>query len=273
MKKALIATLLIFFAIVIFTGAVFLLTRNSGKGALQVTSQPKSRVYVNGKFIGVTPLCKCELKEMLPSGEYRIRLVPEDSQFAEFENKITITPKVLTVVDRTFNKDGIASGSIISLTKLQDKNAIELEIISFPTSAKIFLDNNATGFTPIRLSDLTESDHEIKLTRDGYQDKTVRIRTVKGFRLETLVFLGIGSSLTNEGEEPSPKLEISQILILQTPTGFLRVRESASIGSREIARVNPGEKYDLLQEGGGWFKIKLINGKEGWVSAQYAQKD
>lgn len=273
MKRALIATLLIFFAIVIFTGAVFLLTRNTGRGALQVTSQPKSRVYVNGKFVGVTPLCKCELKEMLPSGEYRIRLVPEDSQFDPFENKITITPKVLTVVDRTFNKDGIASGSIISLTKLQDKNTIELEIISFPDKAKIFLDNNVTGFTPIQLSNLTESDHEIKLTRDGYQDKTVRIRTVKGFRLETLIFLGVSPSLSSEDIEGSPQPEVSKVLILQTPTGFLRVRESASISSREIGRVTPGEKYDLLQEGGGWFKIKLINGKEGWVSAQYAQKD
>lgn len=272
MKRVLLATLFIFAGIIIFTAAVFLINRNTGEGGLQVTSQPKSRVYLNGKFIGETPLSKLKPEEMIASGEYKIRLVPEDGEFDPFENKITINPKTLTVVDRTFNKDGAASGSIITLTKLADKNVIELEVISFPDKARVLLDNNATGFTPMSLPNLTESDHEIKLTRDGYQDKTVRIRTVKGFKLEALVFLGISQSLS-ESEDSSSEIKVSQVLILQTPTGFLRVREDSTTSSREIGRVSPGEKYDLLEEGSGWYKIKFEESEEGWVSSQYAQKD
>lgn len=271
MKRLLFGTLAVFLLIIIFSAIVFLLNRNSGKGALQVTSQPKSRVYLNGKFIGETPLSKHQPDEMIDSGEYKIRLVPEGSQFDPFENKITMNPKTLTVVDRTFNIDGAASASIISLKKIA-KEDLELEVISFPERSRVFLDNNATGFTPIRLSNLTEGDHEIKLTRDGYQDKTIRIRLVKGFRLESQIFLGVIPGSESESDTiPTPS--ISKVLILSTPTGFLRVREDASTGSREIGRVSPGEKYDLTEEGNGWFKIKLKDGKEGWVSAQYAQKD
>jgi len=273
MKRVFLAALFIFASIIIFTAAVFLLNRNSGEGGLQVTSQPKSRVYLNGKFIGETPLSKHQPDEMIDAGEYKIRLVPQEEEFDPFENKITINPKTLTVVDRTFNKDGAASGSIITLTRLPGKEAVELEVISFPDKAKFFLDNNATGFSPLNLKNISESDHEIKLTREGYQDKTVRIRTVKGFKLEALVFLGINPSLTEDSGEEDEIIEISQVLILQTPTGFLRVREDATVASREIGRVSPGEKYDLLEEGNGWFKIKFEDNEEGWVSAQYARID
>lgn len=273
MKKVLIATLFILFAIVIFTGLVYFLTRDSGKGALQVTSQPKSRVYLNGKFLGETPLCKCDQKDMIDAGEYKVRVVPEDTQFDPFENQIKITPKVLTVIDRTFQPDGAASGSIISLTKLEDENATELEVISLPSEASLFVDNNATGFTPIKLPSVSESDHEIKLTREGYQDKTIRIRTIKGFRLEALVFLGISTASQGEEEESGETVEVTKITILQTPTGFLRVRESASTGSPEIGRVSPGEEYDLLEEDNGWFKIRISETEEGWVSGQYARKN
>lgn len=272
MKRVLIATLFVFSSIVVFTAAVFFINRNPGEGGLQITSQPKSRVYLNGKFIGETPVVKQKPKEMIRAGEYKIRLVPEDSQFEPFENKITINPKTLTVVERVFNKDGAASGYIVTLTKLQDKNAVELEIISFPDKAKIFLDNNATGFSPILLKNLTESDHEIKLTRDGYQDKTVRVRTLKGFRLESVVFLGVSPSLKN-GESSEEEVKVSQILILQTPTGFLRVRSDATTSAPEIGRARPGEKYDLIDEANGWYKIKFKEDQEGWISSQYAQKD
>ena len=54
---------------------------HSQKGALQVTSSPASKVYLNGKFLGETPLCKCEATDMLTVAESTIRLVPNDGSF------------------------------------------------------------------------------------------------------------------------------------------------------------------------------------------------
>ncbi len=64
----------------------------------------------------------------------------------------------------------------------------------------------------------------------------------------------------------------TKVLILNTPTGFLRVREDASIASKEITKVKPGESYELLEEKTNWFKIKIDDKTTGWISSQYAKK-
>lgn len=261
-------------AIVAFAISVFILNRNLGKGALQVTSDPQSKIYLDGKSIGQTPLCLCELKDMLDTGDYTIRLVPTEGNFLPFEQKIPINAKVLTVVDRSFAQGGESSGSVISLSKLDNKNDIGLSVISLPPSAKLSLDSGEIGDTPLKTSDVTESDHEIKLTKNGYKDKLIRIRTVKGYELNAVVFLGSNPVAASQSASPLPSSlpSVTKILILDTPTGFLRVRDSASLGGNQVGQVLPGEKYDLLDEQSGWYKIKLKDATVGWVSSQYAQK-
>ena len=134
------------------------------------------------------------------------------------------------------------------------------------------------GQSPVLLKNITESDHEIKVVRQGYKDKMVRIRTVLGYKLEAVVYLGIDSQVATSSatliSSPSatPSTGKETVTILNTPTGFLRVRENPSVGSTEVGRVNPDEVFDLLDEQTGWYKIKLKSGVEGWISAQYAKK-
>lgn len=283
-KILLFLTPLIVAVVVFFSFELFLSDRFRGpsKGALQVTSNPNSKAYLNGQFIGQTPLCKCEPSSMIDTGEYQIRLVPNDSQFSTFEDKITIARSVLTVVDRTFGKGATSEGSIITLSQLDKKKGSELLVISFPDGADIFVDNNQSKKTPTLLTDLTPSDHEIKLSKTGYKEKVVRIRTIDGYKLTTTVFLGIDLNAASKSAEvktdenqqasSSAKNALPKVLILSTPIGYLRVRQGASIATSEIGQVTPGESFDLVEEKVNWYKIKLKNGKEGWVSAQYAQK-
>jgi uncharacterized protein YgiM (DUF1202 family) len=39
-----------------------------------------------------------------------------------------------------------------------------------------------------------------------------------------------------------------------------------------LARVNEGDKFTVLEEKSGWYKITYEPGKEGWISARYTQK-
>lgn len=259
--------------IVAFAATVYLFSRNLGKGALQVTSEPNSKVYLEGKLLGTTPLCKCDVKDTILEGTYTIRLEPEEGAFPAFEHKISISPKVLTVVDRSFADDSGSSASIITLAKLSYKDSVSLQVTSFPEKAKVFLDSSFVGESPFLLPDTTESDHELKLVKPGYKDKIIPVRTAKGYRLEAQIFLAASlerSPVSSPSASSSPK--IAQITILQTPTGFLRVRSEPSLSGKQIALVYPGEKYDLLDEQSGWFKIKLTDNREGWVSSQYSQK-
>ena len=81
---------IILVAIIVFGFLKIFILGDLGKGALQVTSKPYSKVYLNNSFIGTTPLCKCEGKDMLRNGEYNIRLVPVDGKIADYQDKIKI---------------------------------------------------------------------------------------------------------------------------------------------------------------------------------------
>lgn len=264
-------------AVLIFFGILFFMDRKSGKGALQVTSVPKSSVYLGDKFIGNTPLCACDSIQMLSVGDYTVRLIPAEGNFRPFEEKIAINKSTLTAVDRTFADNGSSDGSIISLIPLDSKKDIEIMIVSLPDKAAVFLDSNPIGTTPLLLKQVSESDHDLRLTKDGYKDKSIKIKTALGFRLSSLVFLGVKTDLSDSfassSATPSPTIIVRKILILNTPTGFLRVRESSSVNSSEIVQVKPGESYELIEEKEDWFKIKLNNDKAGWISSQYAVKE
>jgi hypothetical protein len=279
MKKILFIITPILLAIAIFVIIFIIVTKNTSKGALQVTSGPISKVYLDNKLVGQTPLCKCEVNDMIAAGIHSVRLVPLEGNLEPFEEKITITPSVLTVVDRTFGPGASSQGSVISLMPISDKKDAQLVVVSFPSKSQIFLDSNPAGMSPLLLKNLTVSDHEILLTKDGYKDKTLKIRTVLGYKLEALVFLGVNltaataSALPSSSPSASPTPIASvKVLILNTPTGFLRVRADSSLGSAEVGRVNPGEIYDFLSETTGWYQIQLKDKTKGWISSQYAKK-
>lgn len=278
MKKVLLFLAPLLIAIIIFFGILFFLDRKTGKGALQVTSVPQSKVYLENKLIGTTPLCACDLGQMLTVGDYAVKLVPTDGNFRPFEEKITINKGTLTVVDRTFADNGESDGGIISLSPLNNKKDIEVLVISLPDKANVLLDNNPVGTTPLLLKQVSESDHDLRLTLNGYKDKSIKIKTALGFKLSSLIFLGVNANLTTVPiASPQalliPTVAVSQVLILNTPTGFLRVRGDSSVGSLEIAKVLPGETYELISEKEGWFEIKLTDEKKGWISSSYAVKE
>ena len=281
MKKIILSVAPLFLALIIFLGVTFFLDDNSGKGALQVTSTPRASVYLNGKKIGNTPICKCEAEDLIKTGEYTIRLIPVDGDFKPFEEKITINRSTLTVVDREFVNGVSSGGSVITLSPLDSKKDAELLVVSIPGTANVSLDNNPVGTTPPLLSDLTASDHNLSVTKEGYKDRTIGIRTVAGYKLTSLIFLGISPIISNPSAEQvattSATATIQKVLILDTPNGFLRVRESNSTGSREITRVSDGETFESIDEKQGWFEIKLASPagaiKTGWISGRYAKKE
>jgi hypothetical protein len=263
-------------ALLLFIVLQYVVAFHSQKGALQVTSSPESKVYLDGKYLGQTPLCKCEANDVLATGDYTIRLVPSDSSFSEFQEKITISEGVLTVVDRKFSQAAESEGSIISLSPLPDKNKTSLLVLSFPQDATVLLDGWQIGRTPIEFQNPKETDHNLQISKIGYQDKMVRVRTPKGYKLTVAVYLGTSPDLAGVQASPSASLESlpgKTVEILSTPTGFLRVRADSSTLAEEVTTVFPGETYPIVDEKNGWYKIRLKDGKTGWVTSQYAKKE
>lgn len=73
-------------------------------------------------------------------------------------------------------------------------------------------------------------------------------------------------------EESLPAQTEPKVKILPTGVGFLRVRSGSGTSYSEIMRVSPGDIYPLLGTQGGWYRILLDDGREGWVSGQYVEE-
>ncbi|HSW87899.1 MAG TPA: PEGA domain-containing protein [Candidatus Saccharimonadales bacterium] len=335
MKKLVLFLLPPLLACVVFFSAMYILSKtDKGKGALQITSTPKADVYLDGKLIGTTPFCKCKLPEMISTGDYTVKLVPKDlpagrqgSNLQPFEQQIPINKSVITVVDVAFGDNNNNSARIISLAPLTDTNSTQIFATSFPDNAKVLLDKNDSGNTPVLLKDVTDSDHDILFDKDGYESKLLHVHTVKGYKLSAIAFLAVKSDLTattsagpalpvasvsgspsisptpsltgkpSGTPSPTPKTSVtpnititpthsagsgsptpagatatgSQVLILNTPTGFLHVRSTPSSGGTIITNVDPGQTFLLITQQSGWYQIQLTDGTKGWVSGQYAK--
>jgi hypothetical protein len=288
MKKILFIVLFLFILSAI--GLIFyqFFWKKNEKGALQITSVPDSKVYIDNAYIGVTPLCFCpessaidekNRKDMLSVGEHDVRLVPTENGYVEFQERVTIEKSVLAVVDRKFAKGSGSEGFVISLSKLPDDKENALTVVSIPDAADVYIDSVKKGQTPLQVTDLTHSDHTLTLQKDGYKTKTIQIRATDGYKLVAKGYLGIDltavaddSTTASDSATPTPSISVAKVRILQTGTGFLRVRDEASLGGKEVTQVSPGEEYPLLEEQTGWDKIQLDDGKEGWISSQYAEK-
>ncbi len=242
-----------------------------------MTSVPISDVYLNGKLLGRTPFCDCDANKRLSVGEYMLKLVPTSGEnIFPYEEHITITKGILTVVDRTFGAGALSTGSVVTLVPLSDARAVQLSVSSFPSGASVSIDGNISGITPLLVKTLTDSDHDMTVSENGYADKTIHIHTVAGYQLNALVTLGIqpldataAAAFQNASLTP---VVTAKVIILDTPTGFLRVRSDPTLDASETAQVTPGNTFNYLNEQQGWYEIQLPDGRSGWVSMQYASK-
>lgn len=249
------------------------LLRKKQPAALQIISEPRATIFLEGKHLGQTPFEDRNLKP----GEFILKLVPESEALNPFEQKIKLNPGVLTAVNRKFGEsEEFSSGEILTLESLANKKLISLAIVSTPDGALVKVDGITRGFTPVSLEDISEGDHLISLSPPlpGYLAKEIKARMVLGHKLIINAKLA-QEKIETEEATPSAKekeLEKPYVTINETPTGWLRVRLEPTTAATEAAKVKPGEKYPLLDEERDWYKIRYNEEKEGWISGKYATK-
>lgn len=244
---------------------------------IRIESNPASTVYINGEQVGRTPY-----EQDSKNSEIVIKLIPDSTNqpLAPYETKVVLTSGVKTIVRRNFGETAEdSSGEVISFEKSSEKEPI-VSVISTPDGAQVQLDGQIKGVTPIKLSSVLTGSHELSVSASGYAERKFSIQTVNGYRLTAVVQLAYTGeklpSLTKATPEPAQeeKKEAtpSEVEILNTPVGFLRVRSEPSVTGSEVGRATPGKKYKYISKDdkSGWFKIELEAGKEGWVSNEYA---
>lgn len=271
------------------------------EGELRVDSQPAVSIFLDNKHIGRSPY-----KDKVQAAQYTIKLVPESTvdASASWQGKITVGGNLLTYVSSTLSDSELTSAvDVLWLEKISSKVS-EVSVTTNPDGATILIDNETKGVTPLVISDVTPGDHTLTVNSPGFVSRTLKVKTTAGYRLIASIKLALsGEPVPTPTQEatpsptltgkvtptpspkgsPTPTKTATQsatikdpakpfVVILDTPTGFLRVRAQASISSQEVGRVNPGEKYHIEDEENSWYQIIYEGSSEGWISGQYAQK-
>lgn len=281
MKKKLIllfALLLIFFIFILIRYFVF--GKQATDGRLKVLSSPAASVFLNSLAIGKSPF-----EDKIKEGEYLLKLIPEGvaTDTASWQEKIRIYRNALTYVDRELGSSDLTSaGVIFTTTKMTTKpkngDVGEIEVVTEPAGALVYLDNDEKGVAPLILSDVVKGDHELSIYHPGFFRRTQKINVEAGYQVKGSFKLAIDQSqqkvdeVKGEATESAKLQKKTFVTVADTPTGWLRVREEPSISASESAKVKPKDRFELLEEKEGWYKIEYEKDKTGWISAQYANK-
>jgi uncharacterized protein YgiM (DUF1202 family) len=271
--------LLILIAIILISATTLFLIgyfrpKNAG---LLIQTNPSATVIIDGVQAGRTPYEITRKPATLV-----VKLVPDkiDKELKSYETRITLSSGIKTIINREFGEtDETSSGNIISFEKIGSDEA-EIAVISIPDEASVAIDGQVRGFAPYKISSITQGEHQLTVSKTGYIEKTLSVKTLNGYKLIVSVQLAESNLPAPTEEKPPEPKKQTMVEILSTPNGFLRVRSAASTASTEIARVNPGQQFLLIQEDAklGWFEIEYqpetatSSAKQGWISNQYAKK-
>lgn len=129
---------------------------------MSITSQPLgAKVYIDGKYVGITPLS--DYKFPNEDINYGLRLVKD----GYLDYVYTITPN-------RFN-----TGTFKAV--LSTKNALgQLVISTIPTGANVYLDDEYVGTSLVTLANIPQGIHEIRLEKQGYPVYTEQMEVLAG---------------------------------------------------------------------------------------------
>ena len=283
MKKIYLFLILVVLFVVFLLFKSFSLSVSNQFGVLKVVSSPKASVFLNNVNIGRTPY-----EDKLKVGEYLIKLIPEGeaTQAASWQGKISIYKNTKTYVNWELgSSDYTSAGEILSTFpakgRTHKKNSGVIQIETDPQGAIVYLDNEEKGVSPLILENVLIGDHEISVYLPGFFRRTQKINLDEGYQVEAKFKLAIDQTsefYKKQQEEKNKEGSISAaikkdyLIVKENELGFLRVREKPTIYSSEAARLKPGDKFEILEENQGWYKIEYEKGKTGWVSSLYVEK-
>ncbi len=230
------------------------------KTGLSVLSIPDSAtVFLDSKEVGKTPYEDKNLEVK----EYSIKL---EKDGAIWRGKVRLTPQTVTIINRDLAKDqASSSGEILTLDRGRG-----MTVISNPSDADIEIDGKVYGKTPMSVN-LTSGDHTILVSHANYLKRSIRANLPDKYNLTVSVDLALSEADLTIVSSPVIT-QTPEVVVKDTPTGFLRVRDKASLSGREITQVKPGDRLILLEELGGWMRVRLSDDTEGFVSSAFVEK-
>lgn len=263
------------------SGQNFWIEKTDSQTVLSVISEPSdASVFIDNTEVGKTPFST----STITPGEYdfRVEMTGYEAQSARIKIQkgynlnsalklfpIPVPSKVTAFEGSTNLYDLSSSNTLVTSdvqnwaksisywNKTRGINIADLGI-NKESIFSFFVDYKGDVYTKdgVKVS-LPSGSEELKdLSKGGYLGRTAD-----------------GAGLTQQAKDAYLALSAQgggkKATIKDTGIGWLRVRETAGLGGVEIAKVNVGTTYDVLEEQTEWVKIKVSETVQGWVSKTY----
>jgi len=268
------------------SGEVLWFEKTGDPATISVTSDPDGvRIKIDGKDFGETPVLIEDVepgthdlhlsKEFFETRKITIKI--EDNYQLRISSKLALNPlprseaKEINFGDEKITVYNLSLGTTTLVT----------DAASLAKGVIYWIKTRGLGTGQIKLDYFVDAEGII-YNPDG---EAFDLETFDGEQVETIAvgFLGnVGDEDLSAQAKASLILLTTRVLktpplvdwakILPTGVGWLRVRAEPSLSGSEVTKVNVGEKFLLLEEKTGWVKIKLTDGSEGWVSADFVEK-
>lgn len=263
MKKVII-WILVFFSLIALIlrfssrAAEFFLGIKQESG-ISVLSEPSdATVFLDGTEVGKTPF----EDKSLEVRDYTVKL---EKDGASWQGKIKLTGGTVTIINRDLAKDLPSAGEILTL-----EAGHGITIISNPAASDVEIDGRAFGKTPVTL-DIENGEHTILVSHANFLKRSIRANLPNNFNLTISADLALSEADLTTISTPTINQTL-EVIVKQTPTGYLRVRDKPTLNGKEITRIKPGDKLVLLEEAGEWDRVRLPDNTEGYVSSVYVEK-
>ncbi len=256
--------------------------KKDGNTVLRVVSDPdQATVYIDGTEIGKTPFSSTNLT----AGDYDIKVEkpgyrPASQRVKTFEGAtlnlaftlfpVPVPSKVSLLKNSQTMYDLTVDNAIVTTDPAQWAKAV----VYWNALEGINLSGVGVNKEPV-------FDYFVDYKGTIY-DNTGAV--VPADNVKNLKDLNKGGYLGRQSDTPGLTLEAKDALallsvsaektakVLDTGTGWLRVRDQPNVNGAELAKVNQGETFPVLEESNGWVKIKVSDKiPEGWVSGTYVE--
>ena len=312
MKKKLILFSILFLLFTLFIVIKFFILDASKPGILRVLSTPTATIFLNGNTLGRTSY-DAEQKEgeyqlkLIPEN-----VATETASWTD-KIKIFKGVATVVRVDLGKSSLDTSSQIfyvIKSTNKNLKDNEGEIDVEVEPAGSTIQIDRDEKGIAPALIGPIAKGEHELTISSPGFFPRTEKINIETGYTTVAKIKLAINQDYKNmdilkkEFDDKNASAEAlaskeailstpsattnstaispttapkvagkTYIIILDTPTGFLRVRTEPSVSASEAAQVKPNDRFEMVEEKSGWYKIMYVLNKFGWVYSQYAKKE
>lgn len=297
--KLILLTILVLLFLAFIGVKYLLLDKQNDYGAMRILSVPSSNVFIDNVNVGKTPY-----EQKMKVGEHIVKLIPsqdatqEATPTAQWEGKVKVFKNSLSYVNRELGDSELTSaGEVYTITEMTPGSKAgdygELFVDTDPPGAIVSIDNDEKGVASLLIAPILNGAHEVSLYLPGFVRRTQKVNIVEGRRINTVFKLAVDKlqqekiaslsaprkTATDSASIATPSASADapltpgtkQILIEDTPTGWLRVRTEPTINASEEARVDAGTRHVLLEERPNWYRISYEPNKDGWVAAEYAQ--